>query len=87
MHKHLPELTVDATVVTKRMDVSHHPRHSQNNNLGTTSSRTSYYLTFQVASGDRMEFLVPDSEYGLLVEGDHGKLTFQGTRYKGFIRE
>lgn len=52
MDKHLPELTVDATVVTKRMDVSHHPRHSQNNNLGTTSSRTSYYLTFQVASGD-----------------------------------
>ena len=37
-------------------------------------------------SGDRMELEMAGSEYGLLVEGDNGKLTFQGTRYLGFER-
>jgi hypothetical protein len=32
----------------------------------------------------RMELKMPDKDYGMLVEGDVGKLTFQGTRYKGF---
>ena len=44
-------------------------------------------MTFQVDSGDRMEFSVSGQEYGLLAEGDRGKLTFQGTRYLGFERE
>ena len=48
---------------------------------------TTYYVTFQVESGDRMEFTVEGSEYGMLIEGDHGKLTFQGTRYLGFERQ
>jgi hypothetical protein len=47
---------------------------------------TSYYVTFQVASGDRMELHVSGREYGILIEGDYGKLTFQGTRYLGFQR-
>lgn len=51
-----------------------------------TSSSTVYYATFEVESGDRMEFGVPNKEYGLLVEGDRGRLTFQGTRYLGFER-
>ena len=51
-----------------------------------TSTFTSYYVTFQVESGDRMEFEVDGSDYGLLVQGDIGKLSFQGTRYLGFER-
>ena len=47
---------------------------------------TSYYVTFQVESGDRMEFEISDTEYGMLAEGDSGKLTFQGTRYLNFQR-
>ena len=43
-------------------------------------------VTFQVESGDRMEFEVDGSDYGLLVQGDIGKLSFQGTRYLGFER-
>lgn len=82
-----PVLTVDATVVSKRMNVSHHHHQGNGDNLSSTSSSTYYYITFQVASGDRMEFLVPDNEYGMIVEGDVGKITFQGTRYKGFVRE
>lgn len=82
-----PILTVDATVVTKRSDVQHY-----HNNVGTdnmhhsSSSTTTYYVTFEVASGDRIEFKTIDTEYGLLVEHDVGKLTFQGTRYLGFVR-
>lgn len=34
-----------------------------------------------------MEFSVSGSEYGMLVEGDQGKLSFQGTRYLSFQRE
>jgi hypothetical protein len=39
-----------------------------------------------VESGDRMEFEVPDTEFGMLAEGDTGKLSFRGTRYLGFER-
>lgn len=81
-----PVLTVDCAVVAKRTSVSrHHHTDSNNMMMGTTS--TSYYVTFQVESGDRMEFSVSGREYGMLAEGDRGKLTFQGTRYKGFVRE
>lgn len=51
-----------------------------------TTQSTSYYATFQVESGDRMELHVSGAEYGMLAEGDTGKLTFQGTRYLGFVR-
>lgn len=47
---------------------------------------TSCYAAFQVESGDRMEFHVGGAEYGMLAEGDAGKLTFQETRYLGFER-
>ena len=76
-----PRLTVEATVVTKRGDIHRH--HHDNH----TSTSTSYYVTFQVESGDRMELQVEGPEYGMLVEGDFGDLTFQGTRYLGFIRK
>ena len=76
-----PELTVQAKVVSKRMNVSHH----MNNNTASSSS-TTYYVTFEVPSGDRMELRVYGNEYGLLAEGDNGSLTFQGTRYKSFKR-
>lgn len=34
-----------------------------------------------------MEFAVSGNEYGMLVEGDKGSLTFQGTRYLSFLRD
>jgi len=78
-----PRLTVPATVVAKRDCVSH--SHSGVNNQHHHTS-TTYYVTFQVESGDRMELRVSGNEYGMLVEGDYGNLTFQGTRYLGFVR-
>ena len=82
-----PVLTVECVIVAKRMSVSHHTHHTGDNiAMGTTMPSTTYYATFQVQSGDRMELRVPDREYGLLAEGDRGRLTFQGTRYLGFER-
>ena len=75
-----PRLTVPATVVSKRTNVSHH-HHDHH-----THHSTSYYVTFQVDSGDRMELHMTGQEYGMLVEGDNGYLTFQGTRYLSFER-
>ena len=81
-----PRLTVEAEVVAKRTEVTHH-HHNSGSGMGHSHSTTWYYATFQVASGDRMEFAVGGGEYGLLAEGDRGQLTFQGTRYLGFERE
>ena len=86
-NNHSPRLTVPATVVAKRTNVSRHHHHNHHGTgMHHTSTSTTYYVTFQVESGDRMELHVAGHEYGLLVEGDHGKLTFQGTRYLGFER-
>lgn len=76
-----PRLTVPATVVAKRTDVTR--RHSANH---MDSTSTHYYVTFQVESGDRMELALSGSAFGMLAEGDQGMLSFQGTRYLGFVR-
>ena len=78
-----PRLTVPVTIVSKRQDVHRH--HNHNTHLHHTS--TTYYVTFQVESGDRMELKVSRNEYGMLVVGDSGRVSFQGTRYLGFERE
>ena len=70
-------------VVAKRTNITHF-----NDGTDTTMvhTNTTYYVTFEVESGDRMEMNVRGSEYGMLAEGDVGKLTFQGTRYLNFER-
>ena len=84
-NNHSPRLTVPATIVAKRTNVSRY-RHGGANGHHHHTTSTTYYVTFQVESGDRMELHVAGHEYGLLVEGDKGNLTFQGTRYLGFER-
>lgn len=84
-----PVLIVDALVISKRTHVSrrhHHHGHGHGHGHMHSHSSTSYYVTFEVESGDRMELSVNGSEYGLLAEGDAGRLKFQGTRYLGFDR-
>jgi hypothetical protein len=82
-NNHAPRLTVEAKVVAKRTNITHF-----NDGTDTTMvhTNTTYYVTFEVESGDRMEMNVRGSEYGMLAEGDVGKLTFQGTRYLNFER-
>lgn len=83
-NNHQPVLSVPAKVVSKRAHVSRHT-HAHDNHHHHSSS-TTYYVTFEVESGDRMELHVPSREYGMIVEGDEGKLTFQGTRFHSFNR-
>ncbi|MBW4083991.1 DUF2500 domain-containing protein [Paenibacillus sp. S150] len=45
-----------------------------------------FYVTFEFQDGSRAELMVPDREFGLIVEGDKGRLSYQGTRFKGFVR-
>ena len=70
-----PEVTRNATVVAKRTEV-----------WGDSAS-THYYVTFQFENGERLELPVKGSEYGMLAESDHGRLSHQGTRYRGFERD
>ena len=87
-NNHSPRLTVPATVVAKRTNVSHHHHHNHvGSGMHHTTHSTTYYVTFQVESGDRMELQVAGHQFGMLIEGDQGKLTFQGTRYLSFARD
>lgn len=81
-----PVLDVEAVVLTKRTDVSSHTHGGTDHTAAHHTCSTRYYVTFEVVSGDRMEFLIPDREYGMLIEGDRGMLRFQGTRYLSFRR-
>ena len=65
-NNHSPRLTVPAAVVAKRTEVSRH--HTDNTMMHTF---TTYYVTFQVESGDRMELTVDGSEYGILLYSIH----------------
>ncbi|MBP3412535.1 MAG: DUF2500 domain-containing protein [Oscillospiraceae bacterium] len=80
-NNHSPRLTVPAVIVSKRTNVSHSGTGEMHHHTHTT-----YYVTFQVQSGDRMELCMNGSDYGMLAEGDRGELSFQGTRYLGFRR-
>lgn len=86
-----PRLSVTAIVVAKRADVSHHSHANAGDMTGAhgyhTTTSTRYFVTFQVESGDRMELNVSGTEYGQIVEGDTGILSFQGTRFLMFERD
>ena len=85
-NNHSPRLSVPAKVVSKRINVSRRHHHTGAGNHYHHHTYTHYYATFQVDSGDRVEFVMGGDEYGLLCEGDSGMLSFQGTRYLGFDR-
>ena len=75
-----PLLKVTASVVTKRQHVS--------GGGNDTSASTHYYTTFEtVDDGLRQEFSVSPTEYSGMADGDVGSLTYQGTRFKGFVRQ
>jgi hypothetical protein len=78
-----PVISVVAKVVGKRGHTT--SNHNHDTHIHSSSS-TSYYATFEVESGDRIEFHISAAEFGMIAEGDIGKLTFQGTRYHSFER-
>ena len=73
-----PRLTAEAKVVSKRMQVGENRHRHGNDDMMHSYNYSKYFVTFEFESGDRVEMPVDGSEYGLLVEGDTGKLTFPG---------
>ena len=63
-----PRLTVSARIVAKRQNTTYHNQPNAGDTSGAhgyhTTSSTTYYVTFQVESGDRIEMSVSGSEYG-----------------------
>jgi Protein of unknown function (DUF2500) len=76
-----PIETAPAKVVAKRSATSGNVSSNQGGMVTTY-----YYATFEFKSGERREFWLNASDYGLLAEGDHGQLTHQGTRFHRFER-
>jgi len=72
-----PVVTVPAWLVAKRQAVVG----------GDRMTSTSYFVTFELDSGSRVEFLVDAPIYGQSAEGDFGSLSFQGTRFLWFQRQ
>jgi hypothetical protein len=81
-----PRITVPARVVAKRADISGDHFHGTVNSHIHSTMDTFYYVTFELDSRDRMELYVQDHEYGLLIEGDQGLLTFRGDAFIDFRR-
>lgn len=86
-----PRLSVEAVVAAKRAEVHtfHQPNAGDATGIHgyTTTTNTTYYVCFQFETGDRLELRVSGREYGMIAEGDRGKLTFQGSRYLDFERK
>nr|WP_083607096.1 DUF2500 domain-containing protein [Paenibacillus helianthi] len=78
-----PLLTIPARIVSKRSELRQQLQDDNNN----SRTNTTYYLTYELENGVRMEFKVDGNEYGMSAEGDRGILTYQGTRYQGFQRQ
>ena len=73
-----PIVTIHALVISKRMNTSVHI-HDMHHHRSTI-----YYITFEIQSGERLEFHVNGKEYGIIIEGDVGVLSYQRTRFLGF---
>ncbi len=54
---------------------------------GDSSAKTNYYITYEFEDHTRKELHVRDNYYGLITVGDQGELTYQGTRFKEFLRQ
>ncbi len=72
-----PVLTEAANVVAKRSEVTG----------GRNSTGTTYYATFELSGGRRIEMELSGRQFGMVAEGDRGTLTHQGARFENFARQ
>jgi hypothetical protein len=54
---------------------------------GDSSASTNYFITFEFEDLSRVELPIKADQFGLITVGDQGDLTYQGTRFKGFVRQ
>lgn len=81
-----PIVTVDAKVKAKRIAV-HHSAHQQSVNgvpLMAKSHHATYYTTFALEDGRRLELQISEGQFQQLTEGERGKLTYQRKRFHRF---
>jgi hypothetical protein len=69
-------IETQAKIISRRTNVS-------SRMFGTS---TWYYITFDLDEMRRLELRVTGNQFGLIVDGDHGKVTFKGTRFISFKR-
>jgi hypothetical protein len=85
-----PELTAPATVTAKRVEVVHHHNPVAGDATGAhgfyITTSTNYFVTFRLDGGEVKELQVSEAEYALMIEGDRGRLHYQGAIYRGFER-
>ena len=82
--KKSPLIVTYASVADKRTQ-KHCRRTKNSSGSGTvTHSFSLYYITFQLEGGDCIELLTNSKTYNKLKTGQHGKLTFKGSKYLGF---
>ena len=83
-----PLLIVSAKVVGKRQNTVQHNQPNVGDMSGahgyTVIMDTTYYVSFEIESGDRREFIVDGSKYNILSEENEGKLSFKGTKFISF---
>lgn len=74
-------ITARAKVIDKRSEIRVGGGH---NSSVHTSSR--YYISFEFDNRERIELPVKGNVSGVIMIGDEGELTYQGTRFKEFNR-
>ena len=79
-NKRLQEITVSATLTDKRIQENESMRFG----FGVQSDKERYYLTFLTMDEISYEFRVTNTDFYDFEIGTIGKLTYQGSDYKGF---
>lgn len=80
-----PILTVDAKVIGKRFKTFQDTQGFAEM-IPSYNYATLYFVTFEVENEEKLEFSVTSVEYDNLVEGNDGKLSYQGTRFLEFVK-
>lgn len=82
-----PLMSAPARVVGKRADVSHHSDASISSTSMNSRTTTRYFVTFELADGQRLELHTDGRQYGQLAEGDSGILNWRDVVLRGFQRD
>ena len=80
------QTTVDASVLEKHTTVQRHPVAGDTTGAHGYTRFTSRHVTFLTTDRAQRTFDVDETVYDALTEGDRGRLTYQGSRFVGFVR-
>ena len=83
-NKRPPRIVVHSAISNKRIQMDNVYRLRNAAPGMRTHKLITYYVTFDLETGEQIELRVSKLKYSELRKGCKGKLTFQGTRYIGF---